>query len=87
MPRRAYTAGVGTVLDAKKVLQLITGERKAAIAAAAIEGPMTAMISSTALQWHPDTVIILDEDAAADLKLKDFYKEIFENDPKWARYR
>ena len=40
-----------------------------------------------ALQWHPDTVIILDEDAAADLKLKDFYKEIFENDPKWARYR
>ena len=87
MPRRAYTAGVGTVLDAKKVLQLITGERKAAIAAAAIEGPMTAMISSSALQLHPDTVIILDEAAAADLKLKDFYKEVFENDPKWAAYR
>jgi glucosamine-6-phosphate deaminase len=87
MPRRAFTAGVGTVLDAKKILQPLTGKRKAAIAAAAIEGPMTAMISSTALQWHPDTVIILDEDAAADLKLKDFYKEIFENDPKWARYR
>ena len=87
MPRRAYTAGVGTVLDAKKVLQLITGERKAAIAAASIEGPMTAMISSSALQLHPDTVVILDEAAAADLKLKDFYKEVFENDPKWAKYR
>ena len=87
MPRRAYTAGVGTVLDAKKVLQLITGERKAAIAAAAIEGPMTAMISSTALQLHPDTVIILDEAAASQLKLKDFYKEVFENDPKWEAYR
>ena len=87
VPTTALTVGVGTVLDAKKVLQLITGERKAAIAAAAIEGPMTAMISSTALQLHPDTVIILDEAAAADLKLKDFYKEVFENDPKWAKYR
>ena len=48
---------------------------------------MTAMISSTALQLHPDTVIILDEAAAADLKLKDFYKEVFENDPKWEAYR
>jgi glucosamine-6-phosphate deaminase len=87
MPRRAYTAGVGTVLDAKKVVQLITGKRKAAIAAAAIEGPMTAMISSSALQLHPDTIIILDEEAAAELKLRDFYDEVFMNDPKWAAYR
>lgn len=87
MPRRAFTAGVGTVMDAKRVLQLITGKRKAAIAAASIEGPMTAMISSTALQMHPDALIVLDEDAAANLKLKDFYKEIFENDPKWEAYR
>lgn len=87
MPRRAFTAGVGTVMDAKKVIQLITGERKADIAAASIEGPMTAMISSTALQLHPDAVIILDEAAAAKLKLRDFYKEVFQNDPKWAAYR
>jgi len=87
MPRRAFTAGVGTVLDAKKVLQLITGKRKSGIAAAAIEGPMTAMISSTALQWHPDTIVILDEDAASELKLRDFYDEVFQNDPKWEKYR
>lgn len=87
MPRRAFTAGVGTVMDAKRVLQLITGKRKAAIAAATIEGPVTAMISSTALQFHENALIVLDEDAAADLKLKDFYKEVFENDPKWANYR
>ena len=87
MPRRAYTAGVGTVLDAKKIVQLITGKRKAAIAAAAIEGPMTSMISSSALQLHPDTVVILDAEAAANLKLRDFYDEVFMNDPKWAAYR
>ncbi|MCQ2380241.1 MAG: glucosamine-6-phosphate deaminase [Victivallaceae bacterium] len=87
MPRRAFTAGVGTVLDAKKVVQLITGERKADIAAAAIEGPITSMISSTALQMHPDTVVILDEAAAAKLKLRDFYNEVFMNDPKWEAYR
>ena len=87
MPRRAYTAGVGTIMEARKILQLITGERKADIAAASIEGPMTAMISSSALQLHPDAVIVLDEAAASKLKLRDFYKEIFENDPKWAAYR
>lgn len=87
MPRRAFTAGVGTVLDAKVVLQLITGERKADIAAASIEGPMTHMISSTALQMHPNAIVILDEAAASKLKLKDFYQEIFESDPKWADYR
>ena len=74
-------------MEARKILQLITGERKADIAAASIEGPMTAMISSSALQLHPDAVIVLDEAAASKLKLRDFYKEIFENDPKWAAYR
>lgn len=87
MPRRAFTAGVGTVLDAHKILQLITGERKANIAAAAIEGPMTSMISSTALQLHQDVTVVLDEAAAANLKLKDFYKEVFENDPRLANCR
>jgi glucosamine-6-phosphate deaminase len=87
MPRRAFTAGVGTVLDSKKIVQLITGKRKADIAAAAIEGPVTAMISSTGLQFHNDCVIVLDEEAAANLKLKDFYNDIFNNDPKWADYR
>ena len=58
-----------------------------AAASPASAASSSAMISSTALQLHPDAVIILDEAAAAKLKLRDFYKEVFQNDPKWAAYR
>ena len=87
MPTRALTMGVGTILDARKLLLLATGKRKADIVAAALEGPMTAMISASALQLHDDCVVVLDEEAAAALKLKDYYRSAFENDPKWADFR
>lgn len=83
MPRRAFTMGVGTILEAKKVVLLATGKEKASIIAKAVEGPVTSMISATALQLHPKTVVILDEDAASDLKEKDYYRWIFDNEPEW----
>ena len=79
--------GVGTVLDAKKLLMLVTGERKADIISKALEGPMTSMISGSAIQLHPDCVVVLDEAAAAKLQLKDYYYHAFQNDPKWAKYQ
>ena len=87
MPNRALTMGVGTVLDAKKLLMLVTGKRKADIIAKALEGPMTSMVSGSAIQLHDDCVVIVDEEAAAKLTLKDYYRSAFENDPKWAPYR
>lgn len=87
MPNRALTMGVGTILDARKLLMLVTGKRKADIIAAALEGPLTSMVSGSALQLHDDTVVILDEEAAAKLKLKDYYHSAFANDPKWDAYR
>ncbi|OGV31280.1 MAG: glucosamine-6-phosphate deaminase [Lentisphaerae bacterium GWF2_45_14] len=83
MPRRAFTMGVGTILDAKKIVLLATGKEKASIIAKAVEGPVTSMISATALQLHAKTVVILDEDAASDLKEKDYYRWIFDNEPEW----
>ena len=71
MPNRALTMGVGTVLDAKKLLMLVTGKRKADIIAAALEGPLTSMVSGSAIQLHDDCVVIIDEEAAAKLKLTD----------------
>ena len=87
MPNRALTMGVGTILDARKLVMLVTGERKADIIAAALEGPMTSMVSGSAIQLHDDCVVILDEAAAAKLTLKDYYRSAFENDPKWDAYR
>ncbi len=87
MPRRAITMGVGTILEAGRCLMLVTGDTKAAVVAKAVEGPVTSMISATALQLHPDTTVILDEEAAADLENKDYYRWIFENEPEWQPYR
>lgn len=87
MPKRALTMGVGTILDAKRIVMLVTGKEKAAVLAKAVEGPVTAMVSATALQLHPKAVVIVDEDAAGKLQEKEYYRWIFDNEPDWDSYR
>lgn len=87
MPKRALTMGVGTILDSRNVLMLVTGREKAEILAAAVEGPVTSMISASALQLHPHTVVVVDEEAGSVLKGREYYDWIFQNEPKWTSYR
>ena len=87
MPRRAITMGVGTILDARRCLLLATGAGKAEIVAQAVEGPVTSMISATALQLHPRCTVIADEAAASRLGHLDYYRWIFDNEPEWDGYR
>jgi glucosamine-6-phosphate deaminase len=87
VPRRALTMGVGTILDCRRCLLLATGADKAEIVAQAIEGPMTGMISASALQLHPQCVVVADEAAASRLQAADYYRSIFENEPEWAPFR
>jgi glucosamine-6-phosphate deaminase len=87
MPRRAMTMGVGTILDAREIVMLATGAGKAGIMARAVEGPVTSMVTASALQLHPACKVIVDEAAAGDLQAKDYYRWIFENEPDWAQYR
>ncbi|MBI1318480.1 MAG: glucosamine-6-phosphate deaminase [Candidatus Hydrogenedens sp.] len=87
MPKRAMTMGVGTILDTKRAVLMATGEEKAAIIAKAVEGPITSMISATALQLHPHCTVIVDEAAAAKLEQRDYYRWIFANEPEWEPYR
>ena len=56
---------------------------KADIIAKAIEGPVTSMISGSAIQFHPDCVVILDEEAAAKLEGKEDYAFAVKNSPKY----
>ncbi len=79
VPRRAITMGVRTILDCRRCLLLATGEDKAEIVAKAVEGPITSMISATALQLHPECAVVLDEVAAAGLKHLDDYRWMSEN--------
>jgi glucosamine-6-phosphate deaminase len=73
VPTYAITMGVGTILEARKILLLASGASKADAVAKAIEGPVTSMITASALQLHRDTVAYLDRAAAGKLKMIDYY--------------
>jgi glucosamine-6-phosphate deaminase len=87
VPKRAMTMGVGTILDARELLLLATGRAKASILAKAVEGPITAMISASAIQLHRNCKAIVDEEAASELKERDYYNWIFQNEPEWEEFR
>lgn len=87
VPRHAITMGVGTILESRRCLLLVTGAGKARIVAKALEGPITAMVTASALQWHPRCTVIVDETAAAHLQGKQYYRWIFENEREWQEFR
>ena len=87
VPRRAITMGVGTIIEARRCLVLATGDLKAEVVARAVEGPITSMISATALQLHPRCTVVVDEAAASALQEKDYYRWIFANEPEWEEFR
>jgi glucosamine-6-phosphate deaminase len=76
VPRHAISMGVATILEARKLLMVVNGANKAPALAAAVEGPITSMITASALQLHPDAVVFTDADAAANLKMRDYYNWI-----------
>jgi glucosamine-6-phosphate deaminase len=67
VPRQAITMGVGTILDARRVVLLAFGEHKARIVRKAVEEPPCSHVSASALQGHPDARFVLDRAAAARL--------------------
>lgn len=87
MPQRAITMGVGTILDSHDIILLVTGTTKAEILAKAVEGPITSMVSASALQLHPRCRVVVDEESAANLQAKEYYRWVFENEPDWDDYR
>jgi len=76
VPIYAITMGVGTILEAGKIILLANGKKKAAAVAAAIEGPVTSMVTASALQLHRDVLYFVDREAASELKMLDYYEWI-----------
>ncbi|XP_069780850.1 glucosamine-6-phosphate isomerase 2 isoform X1 [Narcine bancroftii] len=70
VPTMALTVGVGTVMDAKEVMILITGAHKAFALYKAIEEGVNHMWTVSAFQQHPRTTFVCDEDATLELKVK-----------------
>jgi glucosamine-6-phosphate deaminase len=78
VPQCAITMGIGTILEAKRILLLAAGASKASAVAQAIEGPVTASVTASALQLHPDVTFIVDQQAATQLKQKEYYQRVLE---------
>src|SRR5438067_178270 len=67
VPREAITMGVATILEAREIALIATGEHKAAIVSRAVEGDVSADVAATFLQRHASVTVYLDLAAAADL--------------------
>jgi glucosamine-6-phosphate deaminase len=86
MPLHVLTMGVATILEARHCLLLAFGSRKAEAVAAMVEGPITSMVPASALQMHAKATVLLDEPAASGLKLRGYYRKVYENKPAWQRW-
>jgi glucosamine-6-phosphate deaminase len=85
VPQHCITMGIGTIMEARTILMLAFGKSKAAAVAASIEGPVAAIMPASILQHHPAAKIFIDEPAAAELQLSDYYRWVYEGKPDWQR--
>ncbi len=78
VPKYALTVGVGTIMDAKEVVILATGRSKAHAVKACVEGSVNHLWTVSALQMHPKSLVICDENATLELKVKTvkYFKEL-----------
>src|SRR6267143_615637 len=81
VPVYAITMGVGTILEARNLLLVASGKSKAKAIAQAVEGPVTSLVTASALQLHRDAIVIVDEEAATDLTMRDYYEFIYAAKP------
>lgn len=81
VPKFALTVGVGTLLDAEEVLLLVTGHNKALALQAGVEGPVNHLWTISALQLHQRAIIVCDEPATQELKVKTvkYFKQLEQN--------
>lgn len=69
VPRQAYTMGIGTIMSAKTILVVVSGEDKAEILNKVINGPVTPQVPASILQLHPNVTIVADEAALSKTAL------------------
>ena len=72
VPKQALTVGVGTIMDAREVMILATGHKKATAVKTAVEGAYSHVCTLSALQVHRHGILLCDEPAAGELKVNTY---------------
>ena len=83
VPNHVLTQGLGTILEARHLLVIATGEGKADAEAASVEGPLSASCPASVLQLHPHVTVLLDPAAASRLDRLGYYREVYAAKPAW----
>jgi glucosamine-6-phosphate deaminase len=77
MPHFAITMGIGTILEARNILMLANGKKKAQVVAKALEGPVTSQVTASAIQLYSGkATVVLDREAASELKNIEYYRHV-----------
>jgi len=83
VPRHVLTQGLGTIGQARHLVLLATGPGKAAAVREMVEGPVSAACPASVLQLHAHVSVLVDEAAARQLSLADYYREAYAGKPAW----
>lgn len=82
VPRMALTVGVQTIMDAREVVIVATGHAKALAIQQAVEGGISHLCTLSALQLHPSSMVVVDEGATMELKVKTVRVSTFSPAPR-----
>lgn len=83
VPHHVITMGLSTIMESRMCLLLAFGKGKAKAVAASVEGPVTANVPGSLLQFHPRTKVLLDAEAASLLTRAEYYLWVYQNKPSW----
>ncbi len=83
VPKHCLTQGLGTILECRHAIMLGFGKGKAQAVAECVEGPVAARWPASVLQLHPHATVVIDEDAASQLRFTKYYVETFVGKPGW----
>lgn len=87
VPRHSISQGIGTILEARHLVLLAFGPRKAPAVAAALEGPVTSSCPASAIQLHSSVTVFLDRESSNDLARRDYYIQSLRNQPEPPSWR
>jgi glucosamine-6-phosphate deaminase len=83
VPTHCLTQGLGTIMAARHIVLLAVGTAKAEAVHHLVEGAVSALWPATILQHHPHVTVLLDEAAAARLRLASYYRQTYAGKPPW----
>jgi glucosamine-6-phosphate deaminase len=83
VPTHCLTQGLGTIMAARHVVLVATGQSKAEAVHHLAEGAVTALWPASILQHHPHATVLIDDAAGRRLQLADYYRETYRSKPDW----